>query len=172
MRNKKRDEIILKVLTGTGFLMLPILVFRKQHFKDWLLIFFLKGVYISILDSFVVQKKWVSYPIRPFKKSFKISTLFDYLLFPVTCILYNQVTYHSKLLGILGKAFFFSIPMTVLEFGLVKKTNLVKWKNWTWYKTLISLTLTFWLDRVLMILVRKVSNTTVIKPEPPDHEEH
>lgn len=166
MTSKKTDKIILKGLLGFGFLVLPWLLMRKRPIKDWVMVFLIKGVYVSILDSLVVQQKRVTYPIRLLKKAFKINILFDYLLFPVTCIFYNQITYDSKLLGILSKALFFSIPMTIMEAGFAKKTKLIRWKRkWEWYHTLISLTLTFWLDRGIMGLIRKVSHSFKPKRE-------
>lgn len=176
MSTKKTDRNILNGLLGFGLLALPWLLLRKRPFKDWVMVFTIKGVYASILDSLVVKQKRVTYPIRFLSQAFKINILFDYLLFPVTCIFYNQITYHSKLFGILGKAFFFTIPMTIMETGFVKKTNLIKWKKtlisrkkkWTWYYTLISLTISFWLDRALIGLIRKVSNAFFVKAEQRD----
>lgn len=166
MTSKKTDRIILKGLLGFGLLALPWLLLRKRPLKDWIIIFATKGVYASIVDSFVVHRNWVAYPVRFLKKIFKISILFDYLLLPIVCVFYNQVTYDSKLLGILGKALFFSIPMTIVEFGLKRKTKLIHWKKkWKSYHTLSSLTLTLWLDRGMMGLIRKVSHSCRPKRE-------
>lgn len=169
MRRKKRDMNILKGLLGFGLLALPWLLLRKRPLKDWLIVFLAKGVYTSILDSLVVKQKRVAYPIRFFGKTFKINILFDYLLFPLVCLFYNQITYHSRLFGILGKALFFSVPMTMMEIGFEKKTKLVTWKKkWSWYHNLLSLTLTFWLDRGMIGLIRKVSNSSYFKREKQD----
>jgi hypothetical protein len=150
------DRLILKGLLIFGLVALPISL-RKPPIKDWLLVFFIKAFISSYLGKIVVGKKMIAYPIRFHSKLFKISIIYDYLLFPLTCMWYNQVTFRSTIQGIFWKSFLFSIPMTLLEAVLERKTDLVKYKKWSPLHTFTSLTATFLGVRLLMEVIRRIS---------------
>ncbi|WP_411797405.1 CBO0543 family protein [Cytobacillus luteolus] len=59
---------------------------KKPLAKDCLLVFFLKSYYASLVDKLVVNKGYVPYPTR-FPKQVNTSLLFDYILFPITCVI-------------------------------------------------------------------------------------
>jgi hypothetical protein len=154
------EKVILRLLLVLGLSTFPFWL-RKPPVKDWLLIFLAKTFVANLMDSILVQQKRISYPVRFLKKTFKTSILFDYLLFPIASVLYNQITYRSNLFSTLGKVLFFTIPMTVVEYRLEKKTKLITWKRWTWYHTFLTLTGTFWLVRGFIAVVRTFSNQQV-----------
>lgn len=152
------EKNILRLLTALGFISLPFL-FRKQPAKDWILVFSLKAFYSGFLDSFVVRYKKVEYPVRLLPKVFDIHIVFDLLLFPIACVVYNQVTYRTNLKQTIGRVFLFSIPMALVESVVEKKTNLLKFKkNWNAFYSFLSLTFTFWLVRATIGLIRKYDN--------------
>ncbi|WP_374226406.1 CBO0543 family protein [Bacillus sp. sid0103] len=62
-----------------------IYLIKKTLAKDWLLVFFIKSYYASLVDNLVVKRGYVQYPTR-FPKQVKTSVLFDYILFPITCV--------------------------------------------------------------------------------------
>ncbi|WP_338000935.1 CBO0543 family protein [Neobacillus terrae] len=76
--------------------------------------FLLKSYYASFLDNVLVKKGYLKYPIHLFK-TFDISVLFSYLLFPVSCIYYNQLTQKSGVFGIIFKGLLFSAPSALAE---------------------------------------------------------
>lgn len=170
MASKKKDTMILRAFLVLGLLILPFL-FKKPPLKDWLITYLQTGFFATIVDSIFVQQGRISYPVRFFKKAFKISILFDYLLFPVVGVLYNQITYRSGLKGIFGKILIFSLPMTVLELGLESKTKLVHWKKWTWYQTFLYVSGITLLGRGFIGLIRVVSNSAFLIPTPKDKDE-
>jgi hypothetical protein len=135
-------------------------IIRKPPVKDWLLIFLLKGYISSILDKFIVRNHYINYPIKLIN-NFDISFIFDYLLFPISCVYYNQITKGSKIIGILLKVFLFSIPMAITEYLLEKHTNVVQYKRgWNSFISFGTLTITFLLVRLLIALIRVVHNKT------------
>ncbi|WP_312094692.1 CBO0543 family protein [Niallia sp.] len=139
-----------------GIGLLPV-IFRKKPVKEWFLVFFFKGYLSSFVDSVVTSEKWLNFPVRFLPKHFQINVLFDYLLFPITCVVYNQISHHSKLPGIILKSFYLSIPMTIVEALLEKYTKLISYrKGWYWYYTLLTETCTFLLSRTSIALVRKL----------------
>ncbi|WP_421384816.1 CBO0543 family protein [Bacillus salacetis] len=150
---KRNEQSLLIFLLLFGLISLVNLV-RKPPVKDWIIIFLLKGFLSSILDNVMVKKGYVRYPVKLFK-IFDTSFIFDYLLFPITCVYYNQLTYQNGLNSIIKRVFYFSIPMTIVEQWLENKTNLIKYKNgWNWLYTLLSLSGTFLFVRAMIGLIR------------------
>jgi hypothetical protein len=130
-------------------------LFRKGSIKDWFLIFLFKGIISTLIDTPIVRKKLVQYPTRYFPRSFDTNIVFDYVIFPVVCVAYNQLTNHGKVLKIILSVFVLSIPMTIIEGLLEKNTSLVKYsERWSWLLTLTYLTLTFWSSRLFIAVIR------------------
>lgn len=154
--SKKKDEAILYFFLFSGIALFINLI-RKPPIKDWLLIFFFKAYISSTVDTLLVKKDYLKYPIRIFD-SFNISFIFDYLLFPISCVYYNQLTKHSNFIGVVLKVLYFSIPMAIIEHWLVIKTKLIEYKKgWTSFTSFFSLTITFLITRSFIALVRKIS---------------
>ncbi|WP_342772872.1 CBO0543 family protein [Ectobacillus funiculus] len=132
---------------------------RKPLMKDWLIIFFLKSYISTILDAVVVKKGYIKYPVNLFK-IFDFSFLFSYILFPISCVYYNQLSKNSNIFGMIAKSLCFSIPMTIAENWLEKNTRLIEYKkSWNWKYTLSSLTTTFLIVRLIIGIIRKSTNT-------------
>ncbi|GKU82702.1 CBO0543 family protein [Niallia sp. NCCP-28] len=157
MKKKKYEKIVLRILCVIGISSFLNLL-RKPPLKDWLIIFLLKSYIASILDNLLVKKGYLTYPVK-LLKTFDVSVLFSYLLFPVSCIYFNQVTKNSSVLGILAKSLLFSVPSALAEHWIERKTNLIKYKkSWTSIHSFISIALTFLIVRFIMILIRKVAS--------------
>ncbi|WP_226038226.1 CBO0543 family protein [Aquibacillus saliphilus] len=154
----KKEKTILYGLTlfGSVFLLFAL---NKRPRKDWLIVFLLKTVISVFFGNIVAANKWLEYPDRLLPNSFKGSVLFEYLLFPLICVYYNQTTYKSKLPGMIYQSFLYSIPMTIVEIFLEKKTQLINYKKWRWYYTLFSLSGTFLLVRGLIAIIRSWSKS-------------
>ena len=156
------EKITLRFLLVFGLVMFVNLI-RKPPTKDWMLIFLFKGYIASVLDKLAVTKDRIVYPVNLFKW-FDISFIFDYLLFPVVCVYYNQVTKTSNIFGIIAKSFYFSIPMSLIEHYFETRTSLIKFKKgWNIYLSFLSLTITFIISRTYISLVRKADNTRIPK---------
>jgi hypothetical protein len=158
--NQKFEKNTLRFLLVFGIIAFGKLM-KQSPAKDWLLIFFFKGYLSSILDKLVVRKGYIKYPVKLFK-SFDISFIFDYLLYPIACVHYNQVTKSSNILGILLKVFYFSIPMSLIEHFFETRTSLISYrKGWNIYTSLISLSTTFLISRGFIAITRKAHNNPV-----------
>ncbi|MDP4105930.1 MAG: CBO0543 family protein [Bacillota bacterium] len=115
----------------------------------------------SILDTIVVKMGYLKYPVT-LLKPVNISFGFDYLLHPIACVFYNQVTKSSNIVGILIKTLCFSISMSVTEHFIEKKTDLIKFKKgWTSFTSFWTITITFLFSRLIIALVRKVDTTSL-----------
>jgi hypothetical protein len=153
---KRFEKKVLRILFVFGIVTFINLV-RKPPLKDWLIIFLLKSYIASILDNVLVKKGYLKYPVNLFK-TFDISVLFSYLLFPVSCIYFNQLTRKSSNLGIIIKALLFSAPSALAEDWIEKNTKLISYKkSWTSIHSFISIVTTFLMVRYLMGGIRKLS---------------
>jgi hypothetical protein len=140
-----KNKIELKILRG--LFLFGILAFfqliRKPPMKDWVIVFLLKSYLATFIDTIVVRNGFIKYPVNLFK-SFDISVIFSYLLFPITCVYFNQLTKNSRFTGVLMTCTAFSLPMAIVEHFLERKTNLIDYKkNWNWIYSLISIFITF-----------------------------
>lgn len=150
----EKNALRLLYILGIG---LFINLIRKPPIKDWLLVFLLKSFFASFLDNVLVKKGYLKYPVNLFK-TFDISVLFSYLLFPVSCIYYNQVTKKSSVPGIIFKGLLFSAPSAIAEYWIEKNTKLIKYKkSWTSIHSFISIFSSFLVVRSIMALVRKLA---------------
>lgn len=125
--------------------------------KEWLIIFFLKSYIATFLDNLLVRKGYLKYPVNLFK-TFDVSVLFSYIIFPITCVYFNQLTRKNGVKGILLKSLIFSAPSTVAEHFLEKYTQLIRYKkSWNSYYSFVTIMATFLMTRVMMGLIRKSS---------------
>ncbi|MEH7544986.1 MULTISPECIES: CBO0543 family protein [Bacillaceae] len=148
------DKKILKIITILGIGGWSF-IFKKGPIKDWFLVYLFKTFITTMIDGPVVKKKLVSYPYRYFSKFFETNIVFDYVIFPLLCVLYSQFTYNLKLSKIIPSVFLFSVPMTIIQWWLEKYTKLVKYgRNWSPFHTLAVLTMTFWSSRGFIALIR------------------
>jgi hypothetical protein len=140
-----KNKLELKILRGLFFfgILAIFQLVRKPPMKDWVIVFLLKSYLATFIDTIVVRNGFIKYPVNLFK-SFDISVIFSYLLFPITCVYFNQLTKNSRFTGILIKCTAFSLPMALVEHFLERKTNLIDYKkNWNWIYSLISIFITF-----------------------------
>lgn len=149
-----KEKFALHILTILGLSILPFALKREPQ-KDWIITFLLKAFITVLLGNYVVSRKWIKYPVRLFPKTFRSSVLYDFLLFPLICVFYNQTTYKSQIPHVILQAFFYSTPLTIIEYWIERKTKLISYIKWTWYYTLFSVTGMFLLVRTIIGLIRK-----------------
>ncbi|MBT2679358.1 hypothetical protein J7E38_10115 [Bacillus sp. ISL-35] len=159
-----KDRTILNILTLFGIFGSIFFLSRKKYkFKDWVLIYFIKTLVSTIFDGPVIKRKYVKYPHRYYPKFFDSNIVFLYVLFPLTCVMYNQFTNKMNTLKSILSVPLFSGPMTILEHWLEKNTGLVEYrKGWNSYITFMVLSFTFLLVKGsikgILILDHKFNN--------------
>lgn len=147
-------EFIISIISAVLALLLLIFVVDWRHFRDWVVVF----LYKSLLDAFwgviVVGGNMIKYPVRQLPEYFETSILFEWWIFPILCVLYNQVTRKRGLPAIFYFAILFSAGMTAIEYSLEKYTLLIKYINWSWFATFATLTVTFLSSRAFIAFFR------------------
>jgi hypothetical protein len=166
-----KDKKIMNLITifGIGGSIF-VLLRRKGDLKDWFLIYFIKTLVSTLLDGPVIKTKYLEYPHRYFPKLFDSNIVFLYILFPLTCVMYNQFTYKMKPLKSFLCVFLFSGPMAIFETWLEKNTNLVKYhKGWNGFISFVVLSFTFSLVKGciegIRFLDKKIHNPLIAKKD-------
>ncbi|MEH7444532.1 CBO0543 family protein [Bacillus sp. JJ1122] len=151
-----KDKTILNLITIFGIGASIFFLFRKKGaLKDWFLIYLFKTLISTLIDGPVIKKKYVQYPHRYFPHLFDSNIVFLYILFPLSCVMYNQFTYKMKPIKSIFSVFLFSGPMTLIENWLEKKTRLVRYrKGWNSFYTFSVLSFTFLLVKVFIEWIR------------------
>jgi len=147
------EKKLLNLLTSLCFISLPFL-FKGSKMRENLVIFFSKGVIATLIDAYVVGTKRVEYPVRPFPKIFKTNIIYDILFFPILSVVWVKITYNDKFWKILLKSLIFSVPMSIGQWYMEKKTGLFKWKKWTPFHTFGSVNFTLFTIRSLVGLLK------------------
>ena len=156
--NKGQAKTFLLITSIVSLILLPFAIF-KRSFKDWLIVYLVSCVGNFFSDRYLVSKGYLKYKIRPFPMNFAIHLPFDFILYPLLLLYYNQWTLNSKPLGIFIKLFAFVIPQVIIETIAEKKTDLIKWKKgWGWQQSFITLLIKFLLCRLIIAAIRKVNN--------------
>jgi hypothetical protein len=135
---------------------IPFVIKRKGIFMH-LTIFFAKGVLSSSLDSIFIKRKRIEYPVRPFSKIFETNILFDLLFFPLLSVIWVRWTYNSKPAVTILRSLVFSVPMSITQWFMEKKTNLFKWKAWSFYHTFLYINLTLFTIRGFAELLKNIT---------------
>ncbi len=157
MRNKLEMNILKALFIISLGLFINLL--RKPPIKDWLLVFFLKSYFATFIDNLLVRKGFLKYPVNLIS-GFDISVLFSYLLFPISCVYFNQITKTSSVFDIVKKCLYFSVPSAIAEHFLERKTKLITYKkSWNSYYSFLSIAFSFLIVRALMGMIRSFSKT-------------
>lgn len=147
------EKKLLNLLTTLCFISLP-LIFKGPKMRENLVIFFSKGVISTLIDTYVVGKKRVEYPVRPFPKIFTTNIIYDTLFFPILSVIWVKISYNDNFWKILLKSLLFSVPMSVGQWYMEKNTRLFKWKKWTPFHTFGFVNLTLFIIRGFVGLLK------------------
>lgn len=147
-------EMLISLSSIIIALLLFIFVVDWQYFRDWIVVFLFECTLDFIWGSPVVSLKLLEYPVRFFPKYYETSILFELWVFPILCILYNQVTKNRGLGPILYYAALFSAGITAIEYPLEVYTNLIHYIDWSWVTSFYTLIITFLMSRTFIAVFR------------------
>jgi hypothetical protein len=129
-------------------------LFRGLKMRENLVIFFAKGVIATLIDAYVVAKKWVDYPVRPFPKIFKTNIVYDMLFFPILSVIWVKMSYNDNWVKIILKSLIFSIPMSLGQWYLERNSSLFKWNKWSPLHTFGSVNFTLFIIRGMVGMLK------------------
>ncbi len=147
-------EDILMAAAAAITLLLFLFAVDWRHFHDWVVVFLFKCTLDFAWGSAIVSTHLLKYPHRLLPQYYETNILFELWVFPVLCILYNQVTRTRGLATIIGYALLFSAGIIAIEYPLEKYTGLINYIDWTAFTSFYTLTVTFLLSRAFIAFYR------------------
>ncbi|MFD0675804.1 CBO0543 family protein [Paenibacillus sp. GCM10027630] len=148
------ERLLLRLLWISSFASIPF-VFKRKNLLMYLTVFFAKGVLSSSIDSIFIKRKRIEYPVRPYPKIFDTNILYDLLFYPLLSVLWVRSTYDTKPSVTILRSLYFSVPMSLAQWILEKKTNLFKWKSWSILHTFVSINFTLFTIRGFVGLLKE-----------------
>jgi hypothetical protein len=135
------DRIVL-ISAWVVTILLLILLTPRDKIREAHVLFMFKQVLTWITGLIVVEAGWIEYPVREFPKASASSFSFEYFIFPAVCIiLVLRFPFHKSIWHKTGWLLLFPTGMTILEVLIERYTNLIKYINWSWYWSWLSLLL-------------------------------
>ncbi len=125
-----------------------------RHFRDWIVIFLFKSHLDCLWGGPVIKLNMLEYPNRFLPTYYERSLLFEFWVFPILCVLYNQVTMRRGIGPIIYYAALFSAVITLIEYPLELYTNLIHYIDWSWFTTFYTLLITFLISRTFIAFFR------------------
>ncbi|NPV93162.1 MAG: hypothetical protein HPY50_20570 [Firmicutes bacterium] len=147
-------NIVIVAVTILISLLILAFIVDWRYFNEWVVVYLFKSMLDLLLDNIAVSHHLLGYPQRLLPQYFQSNLLFDFFVFPVVCIWYNQVTREKKLAGIILYAFLFSAVMTAVEFPIERWTELLDYVRWTSFTTFYTLFVAFLVSRGFMAFYR------------------
>lgn len=140
------DTIILYLVWIVTAILLVIFIRRKNFIKAQLSFLFMQ-VPTWLFGTLVVKERLIEYPVGFLSVVYKASFTFEFLVFPAISAIFN-VHFPNEKPWFIKSIYIFSFPtvMTIIEILLEKHTELITYINWTWYMSLISMTITLLLS--------------------------
>ncbi|CAG7635855.1 hypothetical protein PAESOLCIP111_03712 [Paenibacillus solanacearum] len=124
-------------------------VLKRRHLPMHLTVFFAKGILSTAVDSVFIKRNKIEYPVRPFPNIFDTNILYDLLFYPLLSVIWVRWTSKSKPLGIVLKSLCFSVPMSIAQWIMEKRTRLFQWKSWSVLQTFAYINFTLFTIRAL-----------------------
>lgn len=148
-------ENVINVAAFVIALLMLIFLVDWRYFRDWVVVFLVKCNIDFIWGSPVVKLKLLEYPVRLLPQYYETCLLFELWVFPILCVLYNQVTKDRGIGPILYYAVLFSAGMTAIEYPIERYTDLIHYIKWSWFTTFYTLIITFLMSRAFIALFRR-----------------
>ncbi|CAN0211526.1 unnamed protein product, partial [Chrysoparadoxa australica] len=148
LNNKLDKTIELSAWIITSILLIKYV--PKNRIREAHISYLFKQVVTWLFGLLVVEKKLISYPNRLFfKKANKSSFTFEYFVYPALCSLFN-LYYPEKSNNVVKMIYYFihTSIITGFEIFAVKYTNLIKYNNWKWYWSFVTMWLSYYISRI------------------------
>lgn len=143
------NKVEKTILTSSWITMIILLILfvPKNKLREAHVSFLFKQIITWLFGLLVVEKGLISYPFRLiFKKANHSSFTFEYFIYPALAVFFNlyfpeKRNNYIKVLYYLAH----SGTITLFEMIALKYTQLIKYKQWSWYWSLISLWISYFI---------------------------
>lgn len=149
--NLEYTIMIISVLAG---MMLLIFAVDWRYFRDWVVVFLFQCTLALTWGAAVENRKLLIYPTRLLPNYFETSIPFELWVFPILCVLYNQITRARGIGAIIWYALLFSAGITAIEYPLELYTNLITYIHWNWFTSFYTLVMSLLASRAFIAFYR------------------
>jgi hypothetical protein len=155
-------EHIIEVSVWVIMIVALLVFVPKNRMREASAVYLFKLFQTWVLGLYVVQMKWISYPVRSiFPYAHRTSFTFEFFVYPAICALFILYYPWKKNFNTqLGYFAAYCSVMTLLELLIEHYTKLIDYLEWSWYWTWISLFLTFFLSRLYYLWFFKIKSKT------------
>ena len=147
-------ELIISLTAFLIALFLLIFAVDWRYFRDWVVVFLYKSILNTLMSTMIINTGRIEYVYRQLPQYFRMSLLYELWVFPILCVLYNQITRERGLWPVLYYAVLFSAGITATEYPLELYTDLIQYHKWSWFTTLYTTTLTLLSSRAFIAFFR------------------
>lgn len=140
------DTFILYTVWIVTALLLLIFIRRKNLLKAQVSFLFMQ-VPTWLIGALVVKERLIEYPVGFLSVVYKASFTFEFFVFPSVSAIFN-VHFPSTKPWFIKALYTLSFPtfITIGEVSLEKHTELIKYINWAWYWSFITMTITLFIS--------------------------
>jgi hypothetical protein len=144
-----KKEKVIEISSWIVMSLMLLTLIPKSKLREAHVAFLFKQVVTWLMGLIIVEKNMINYPFRTFfKKSIKSSFTFEYFVFPGLNVLFNIYYPERRNNGIKVLYYFIhSSAITFLELIALKYTKLIKYKNWNWYWSFLSIWICYYVSR-------------------------
>jgi len=146
--------LVMERLILAGILIISFVIAWRfipaEKARDAFILFLSIQFFSWPIGLFVVEMKWIEYPVQLFpndNNDYRSSLYFEFFLFPITAILFNL--YYPSSRRVTPKLFYYLLIaafFTCIEFILERFTKLVDYHKWQWYWSYFSVMLILYLS--------------------------
>ncbi|MFH5181337.1 CBO0543 family protein [Paenibacillus sp. TAB 01] len=136
------ETLILYTVWIITAILLVIFINRKTLIRAQVSFLFMQ-VPSWLFGALVVQGRLIEYPVGFLSIAYRASFTFEFFVFPAISSIFN-VHFPKEKPWFVKTIYVFSFPtvITIIEVFLEKYTELIKYLNWTWYLSFITVTIT------------------------------
>jgi len=136
------ETLILYTVWIVTAILLVIFINRKTLIRAQVSFLFMQ-VPSWLFGALVVQGRLIEYPVGFLSIAYRASFTFEFFVFPAISSIFN-VHFPKEKPWFVKTIYVFSFPtvITIIEVFLEKYTELIKYLNWTWYLSFITITIT------------------------------
>lgn len=129
---------------------LSIWFIPREKAAEASLIFLVTQFFTWILGLIAVEFGWLEYPVRELAKANSTSFMFEFFMLPVIAIFFIlKYPFNKPISSKLAYYFIICSSFTVIEVIFEKYTLILKYHEWRWYWTWISMGLVFYIVTVI-----------------------
>jgi hypothetical protein len=142
-----------RTIIVSSWVLMSLFLFRyvpKGRIREAQIVFFFHQAITWLFGLIVVETRLIEYPYRLFfRKSNKANFSFEYFIYPALSVFFNL--HYPENRNATFKALYYLLHtslITVFELFAVKYTKLIRYKNWNWYWSFITIWGTYYISHV------------------------